>query len=81
MQKLLAQFDASPKPQTLAKLTSSYLPTLPTYGYGTDTKHAIQSATRELNRKYKQLMAGQYQLPYDQSWGLVIAMLLLNLVD
>lgn len=64
MQKLLAQFDASPKPQTLAKLTSSYLPT---YGYGTDAKHAIQSATRELNRKYKQLMAGQYQLPYDQS--------------
>lgn len=65
VQRLLTQFDASPKPRALAKLTSSYLPT---YGYGTDAKHAIQSATQNLNRKYKQLMAGQYENPTAFKW-------------
>lgn len=65
VQRLLTQFDASPKPRTLTKLTSNYLPT---YGYGTNAKRAIQSATRNLNRKYKQLMAGQYENPTAFKW-------------
>lgn len=65
VQRLLMQFEVSSKPQTLAKLTSSYLST---YGYGTDAKHAIQSATRNLNHKYKQLMAGQYKNPTAFKW-------------
>lgn len=65
VQKLLTQFAASPQPRTLAKLTSNYLPT---YGYGPDAKHAIQSATRQLNRKYKQLMPGQYENPTAFKW-------------
>lgn len=65
VQRLLTQFAASPKPQTLAKLTSDYLPI---YGYGTDAKHAIQSATRQLNRKYKRLMPGQYENPAAFKW-------------
>lgn len=65
VQELLKQFEASPKPQTLVKLTSNYLPT---YGYGTDANHAIQSATRKLNRKYKKLMPGQYENPTAFKW-------------
>lgn len=65
VQRLLSQFEASPKPQTLAKLTNNYLPT---YGYGADAKRAIQAATRQLNRKYKQLMPGQYENPTAFKW-------------
>lgn len=65
VQKMLMQFEASPKPRTLAKLTSNYLPI---YGYGNDAKHAIQSATRKFNREYKQLMPGQYENPTAYKW-------------
>lgn len=65
VQKMLMQFEASPKPRTLAKLTSNYLPI---HGYGTDAKHAIQSATRKFNREYKQLMSGQYENPTAYKW-------------
>lgn len=65
VQKMLMQFEASPKPRTLAKLTSNYLSI---YGYGTDAKHAIQSATRKFNREYKQLMPDQYENPTAYKW-------------
>lgn len=65
VQKMLMQFEASPKPRTLAKITSNYLSI---YGYGNDAKHAIQSATRKFNREYKQLMPGQFENPTAYKW-------------
>lgn len=65
VQALLMQFEKSPKPLTLAKIFKNYIPI---YGWGADAKHAVQSATRNLNKEYKHLMAGQFENPTAYKW-------------